>query len=389
MRYRHASVPRSSFKHRTLLAVAAATVPLALASPQAHGASTETWDKVAECESSGNWSINSGNGFYGGLQFTDATWAAFGGHDHAPQAHQASREAQIAVAEKVLDKQGPKAWPVCSATAGLTRDGETPTPAVTPSPAAPDTTPSTEPSTTPTDSPACEANGSFTVERGDTLNSLASRLCVEWEDLRDENAIPDDTDPDENLRPGMLIKHCHGHHAQPEQNTPQPSTPEPNPETNTATPESKPASGPAQPATAELNTTAKGTLPVTGGAVTTPYKQPGSWAAGFHTGIDFAVPTGTSVVAATEGTVVTAGRQGSYGNAVIIKHPSGMHTLYAHLQSVSVRQGDPVDKAQEIGLSGSTGNSTGPHLHFEARTSNNYSAHTDPVAYLRSLGVPI
>ncbi|MFI1154921.1 peptidoglycan DD-metalloendopeptidase family protein [Streptomyces sp. NPDC020817] len=436
---------------------------LALASPLAHAASTDTWDKVAECESSGNWSTNSGNGFYGGLQFTAATWAAFGGHDHAPQAHQASKEAQIAVAEKVLAKQGPQAWPVCSVTAGLTRKSETPAPATTPIPT-PDTTAPSEPSTTPTDSQACEANGAFTVKHGDTLNNLASRLCVGWEDLRDENAIPDYTDPDENLRPGMIIKHRHGHHAhhghkphgrhahgqhpiqqdadptaQPEQNPtePHPIAPEtgqnpkpaptqdpmlppereaepdttapepqteqkttapkpeaeqntiPKPEQNTPTSEPKQASGPVQPANAELNTTAMGTMPVMGGVVTTPYKQPGPWAAGFHTGIDFPVRTGTSVVAAADGTVVTAGWQGSYGNAVIIKHPSGMYTLYAHLKSASVRQGDSVDKAQEIGLSGSTGNSTGPHLHFEARTSNNYSGHTDPVAFLRSLGVKI
>ncbi|MEV4615874.1 transglycosylase family protein, partial [Kitasatospora sp. NPDC049258] len=80
-----------------------------------------TWDKVAQCESTGNWAINSGNGFYGGLQFTNSTWAAFGGTSYAPQANLASKAQQIAVAEKVLAAQGPGAWPVCSVKAGLTK----------------------------------------------------------------------------------------------------------------------------------------------------------------------------------------------------------------------------------------------------------------------------
>ncbi|WP_371501556.1 transglycosylase family protein [Kitasatospora sp. NBC_00374] len=84
-------------------------------------APVSTWDKVAQCESTGNWSINTGNGFYGGLQFTNSTWAAFGGTSYAPQANLASKAQQIAVAEKVLASQGPGAWPVCSVKAGLTR----------------------------------------------------------------------------------------------------------------------------------------------------------------------------------------------------------------------------------------------------------------------------
>ena len=79
------------------------------------------WDKVAECESSGNWSINTGNGYYGGLQFSPSTWKAFGGTDYAPQANQASKSEQIAVAQRTLAAQGPGAWPVCGAQAGLTK----------------------------------------------------------------------------------------------------------------------------------------------------------------------------------------------------------------------------------------------------------------------------
>ncbi len=99
---------------------------LALAAPvatagAAHAASAGVWDRVAQCESSGRWNTSTGNGFHGGLQFTPSTWKEFGGHKYAPNAHQATKAQQIAIAEKVLKVQGPKAWPVCSSKAGLTR----------------------------------------------------------------------------------------------------------------------------------------------------------------------------------------------------------------------------------------------------------------------------
>src|SRR4051812_13017481 len=92
----------------------------------AEAADVDTWDKVAACESSDNWDINTGNGYYGGLQFTQSTWEAFGGTRYAPRADLATKDQQIAIAEKVLDGQGPGAWPVCSQRAGLTRGGDTP-----------------------------------------------------------------------------------------------------------------------------------------------------------------------------------------------------------------------------------------------------------------------
>jgi hypothetical protein len=79
------------------------------------------WDSVAACESGGNWSINTGNGYYGGLQFSGSTWRAYGGGAYAPRADLASRSAQITVAQRVLASQGPGAWPTCGARAGLTR----------------------------------------------------------------------------------------------------------------------------------------------------------------------------------------------------------------------------------------------------------------------------
>ena len=72
------------------------------------------WDRVADCESGGDWSINTGNGYSGGLQFSHSTWRAYGGEEFAPLAYQASREEQIIVAERVLDDAGWGAWPTCS-----------------------------------------------------------------------------------------------------------------------------------------------------------------------------------------------------------------------------------------------------------------------------------
>ncbi|TVS89778.1 transglycosylase family protein, partial [Mycobacterium helveticum] len=80
---------------------------------QAAAATDGEWDQVARCESGGNWAINTGNGYQGGLQFSQGTWAAHGGSDYAPAAQMASREQQIAVAERVLATQGRGAWPAC------------------------------------------------------------------------------------------------------------------------------------------------------------------------------------------------------------------------------------------------------------------------------------
>lgn len=79
------------------------------------GAPTSKWDAVAQCESSGNWAADTGNGFSGGLQFTPSTWAAYGGTKYAATANLATKAEQISVAEQVLAAQGPNAWPVCGA----------------------------------------------------------------------------------------------------------------------------------------------------------------------------------------------------------------------------------------------------------------------------------
>ena len=84
-------------------------------------AASSVWDKVAQCESGGNWKINTGNGYYGGLQFAAGTWKAYGGRTYASQAHRATKAEQIAIARRVLAGQGPGAWPTCSRRAGLTK----------------------------------------------------------------------------------------------------------------------------------------------------------------------------------------------------------------------------------------------------------------------------
>jgi hypothetical protein len=100
----------------------AIAIPL-LGAGSASAADANTWDRVAECESGGAWSADFGNGYYGGLQFSQETWAAYGGTAYAPSADLASRSQQIAVAEKVLAAQGPGAWPACGPLAGLQDDG--------------------------------------------------------------------------------------------------------------------------------------------------------------------------------------------------------------------------------------------------------------------------
>ncbi|MEV5428623.1 transglycosylase family protein [Streptomyces sp. NPDC052701] len=99
----------------------AIAIPL-LGASGASAADGTTWDRVAECETGGAWSQNSGNGYYGGLQVTQEDWEAYGGLDYAASADQASRSQQIAVAERILADQGVGAWGTCGLTAGLDKD---------------------------------------------------------------------------------------------------------------------------------------------------------------------------------------------------------------------------------------------------------------------------
>lgn len=113
------------------------------------------------------------------------------------------------------------------------------------------------------------------------------------------------------------------------------------------------------------------TNPVPGYRVTTGYKRPGGWAAGYHTGVDLAAPHGAKVVAIKSGTVTHVGWGGwgnAYGVQVHIRHGSYI-TMVAHLSRTTVRRGQSVREGQQIGNVGTTGNSTGPHAHVETRVS--------------------
>ncbi|MER7840271.1 M23 family metallopeptidase [Streptomyces sp. NPDC096040] len=130
--------------------------------------------------------------------------------------------------------------------------------------------------------------------------------------------------------------------------------------------------------------------PISDSYVSTGYKTGGSlWSSGAHTGIDFHAASGTVVHAVGTGTVVTTGWGGAYGNQIVIKMADGMYTQYGHLSSIGVTVGQKVTPGQQIGLSGATGNATGPHLHFEARTTPEYGSDVDPVAYLRKHGLNV
>ncbi|GAU68598.1 hypothetical protein SSP35_08_00920 [Streptomyces sp. NBRC 110611] len=116
--------PSKAVRVATLAGVAGAAVAVPLmGATSANAASVSTWDKVAQCEAGGNWSINTGNGYYGGLQFSSSSWAAAGGTQYASRADLATKAQQIAAGEKLLAMQGPGAWPNCGPRAGLSAGG--------------------------------------------------------------------------------------------------------------------------------------------------------------------------------------------------------------------------------------------------------------------------
>ncbi|MFJ4440253.1 M23 family metallopeptidase [Streptomyces sp. NPDC088923] len=131
-------------------------------------------------------------------------------------------------------------------------------------------------------------------------------------------------------------------------------------------------------------------LPIPGSYVSTGYHASSSlWSSGSHTGIDFHAASGTSVHAVGAGTVVKVDWGGAYGNEVVLRMHDGTYTQYGHLTAATVAVGQTVTAGQQIAVSGATGNVTGPHLHFEARTSPEYGSDMDPLAYLRGHGIDI
>ena len=164
-----ASSASSAHLVRRLVTVVALVLSALAVTAPADAASGRTWNRLAMCESGGDWSINTGNGYYGGLQFYQPTWESFGGLAYAPRAHRATRREQIAVAERVLARQGWGAWPACSARLGLgVVDAEERT---------------SQPSRSGSDRTA--GRRSHVVRAGDTLGAIAARYRVRggWERL--------------------------------------------------------------------------------------------------------------------------------------------------------------------------------------------------------------
>ena len=219
----------------TLAAVSIAGVALSASAANAAvptATSSSVWDSLAECESSGNWGINTGNGYSGGLQFSPSTWAAYGGTGSAANA---SREQQIAVAERVQAGQGWGAWPSCSAKLGLTGGAVAPqsaslAPASVPAPAAKAPAKALAPKAAAPKAAAPKAAApkaaapkaaapaarhvaevplsgeSYTIQSGDTLSKVAEKpnIAGGWQLLADANAATV-SDPDV-VFPGQVLQ---------------------------------------------------------------------------------------------------------------------------------------------------------------------------------------
>ncbi|MGV9498529.1 M23 family metallopeptidase [Streptomyces sp. NPDC003642] len=272
-------------------------------------------------------------------------------------------------------------------------------------------TPQSAPEKTVQSAPAAEkkaaekATGArtYTVRAGDYLAKIADDQNVSggWKKLYSDNRDAVGDDPS-LIHPGLKLTLGKKAAASASEapSAPKASAEKPAKKSSGSTDSAKSSSGssakaqaPAKPAAAEpaAQSNASGySSPVDGATVGTPYRMSGSmWSSGYHTGVDFVVPTGTSLKAVGAGTVVSAGWGGAYGNQVVIKLNDGNYAQYAHLSQLSVTAGQTVSAGQQVGLSGATGNVTGPHLHFEIRTAPGYGSDVDPVAFLRSHGVSV
>ncbi|MGY5115206.1 M23 family metallopeptidase [Streptomyces sp. 900105755] len=135
--------------------------------------------------------------------------------------------------------------------------------------------------------------------------------------------------------------------------------------------------------------TARWTAPTVGYRLSARYAAKGHLWKHRHTGQDFAVDAGTPVYAVGPGSVVAATCGDAFGNQVVLHHPDGYYTQYAHLSVINVRRGQHVSTGQRIGAAGSTGNAEGPHLHFEVRTTRHLGSEVPPLPWLRHHGVSV
>ncbi|CAM5644595.1 LysM peptidoglycan-binding domain-containing protein [Streptomyces aurantiogriseus] len=210
-----------------VLAGAALLAPLGLLAATGNAAAADggVWDRIAQCESGGNWHINTGNGYYGGLQFSASTWRAYGGTAYAPTADQATREQQIAVATKVQRAQGWGAWPTCSTRAGASGSAPDASSAGSASTKSGSTKSGSNKSgsskknssTNGASASSAQASerstghssrngsrGDHTVREGDTLSTIAARNGTTWQRIYAANKAAIGKNPD-LIMPGLRL----------------------------------------------------------------------------------------------------------------------------------------------------------------------------------------
>ncbi|MFI7519929.1 transglycosylase family protein [Micromonospora globbae] len=183
------------------LAAGAVTGAVALFGTASPAQAAVNWDAIAQCESGGNWHINTGNGYYGGLQFSQSTWEGYGGTKYAARADLATRGEQIAVAEKVLDGQGIGAWPTCGKKAGSTASTSTGKSSTSTGKSSTSTRDKERGSTSTTRTAPSSGGRTYVVKPGDTLSEIAEAHHVDggWRALyeRNERVVGDD--------PGLIL----------------------------------------------------------------------------------------------------------------------------------------------------------------------------------------
>lgn len=374
----------------------------------AQAAPDSAWDALAQCESGGNWQINTGNGYYGGVQFDPDTWNAYGGQDFAARADLATREEQIVVAERTLQGQGWGAWPNCSITAGVTGYGV----GLRDAPVAPAAPPAEE-APVIVDPPTEEipaATGTYVVVEGDTLSAIGTATGVDWLEIAQLNGLvePYTIVPGQvlNLAP-PVVEHVVVKGDTLSEIAPvvgAPSWPElydqnrdvvgadPDlifpgqvlhfvgglPLANPPTPvvESAPAA-PEPPAATPAGQYAN---PLPNGMLSQGYKP------GIHDGIDLAAPAGSPIYAAHSGKVTFSGLgdPGGYGAYVRIEDWDGTVTEYGHIETWKYNVGDFVFAGEQIATVGTRGHSTGYHLHFRVHIG---PGPVNPVTWLSDRGI--
>jgi LysM repeat protein len=347
----------------TILAAGGGLV--AVADP-ARAADGGTWDRIAQCESSGNWAIHTGNGFYGGLQFTQSTWVGFGGLAYAPRADLATREQQIAVATRVQAGQGWNAWPVCSRKAGAVG---TPPPAAAPVPAprvvdsdpapapAPAVTPAPAPAVTPASITSPSAS-KYVVVPGDYLSKIGANVGEDWHQLYDENHGVVGVDPNLIFPGQVLAVHATG--------------------AVTVTPPPAVVATPSAHAAAVED-------PLPGHRVT--FSN--------HEEVDLAAPMGAPIYAAIAGTVEFAGPAHGFGDWIVISSVidgERVDVVYGHEypRGILVHPGEHVAAGDQIGNVGANGNATGPHVCFWIYAGGVAGGHpVAPVPWMAAHGVTL